>query len=564
MSASPPTSDAPCGTSLPAGLARILDQVRRRHLLVRLAEFPVLLLASLATAWMLQAAADRVFDLSWNVRSTLLAIDFIGVLWLLLRFVVRPWRQRLDREDAALFIERGMPEFRTALISAVELAASTADTLPQSRPLVTQLIREVTEHVGRANVVARVIRLDRLKRLLARMSAPVVAALLLLGCGQPVAGLLLRRILLSDEALPTRTHVISVTCDVLVDEGGEAVLTAMAAGEVPPAGRLVVTHLGRPLEVIPVVPSAADVAEFSQPVKNVREGFTYHFELNDSIGPEHQVCVRFPPSAKTLSFVEVPPAYTKLPEIELSPTSLKLLEGSTLRIEGTATKNLRGGQVRIQGQETAVDLTVDDGNAKQFCVAIPVPGSGWKSLTVHLESTDGIGSVGDPVYPIELRRDRPPTVTITLPKDDTITVIANDSVPIGFEVNDDFELTSVVMLYRVFRQLPDGNLETTGEGKVPLAVPPGGRAWKHRFTWNLARLVPAITTGYNIIVWIEATDNNDITRATGRSAERTIRVISEQEKRLELLELLGRKAAEIEQLYEQQRAINSRTEGTAP
>ena len=153
---------------------------------------------------------------------------------------------------------------------------------------------------------------------------------------------------------------------------------------------------------------------------------------------------------------------------------------------------------------------------------------------------------------------------IKLNRDETVTVIANDSMPIGFEANDDFELTSVTLFYRVFRLLPDGTTEEADTGKVPLHVPPGSRSWQHRFSWNLALLVPPVLTGYNIILWIEATDNNGIAPATGRSAERTIRVILEQEKRLELLELLGRKAAEIEQLYQQQHAINSHTEGSAP
>ena len=87
--------------------------------------------------------------------------------------------------------------------------------------------------------------------------APVAVALLLFGVCQPTSGLLVKRILLSREAFPAKTTVVDVTADVQVDEGGEASLTARATGEIPPDGRLVVTHLGRPPEIIPVTPSTA-------------------------------------------------------------------------------------------------------------------------------------------------------------------------------------------------------------------------------------------------------------------------------------------------------------------
>jgi len=358
--------------------------------------------------------------------------------------------------------------------------------------------------------------------------------------------------------------VVTVTGDLQVDAGGEAVLTARAMGEIPASGRLRVTHPGHQPEVIMVTPTTAGAVEFTQVVKNIREAFSYQFELNDATGPLHQVSVRFPPSVKTLRFVATPPAYTRLPEAELTPTSLKLLEGSKLRIEGTASKELRAAQCRILGPDAPLDLALDISNKTHFLTEIKVPGTGWNSLSVHLEASAQDGSVGDPAYPIELRGDRPPTVTLSAPKTEAITVIANDSVPIGFEADDDYGLTSAVMLYRVFRLLPDGGTEQTDTGKVPLPLPPGERSWKHQFAWNLARLVPAVTTGYNINFWIEVTDNNGIAPATGRSAECTIRVISEQEKRAELLALLALKAAEIEKLYEQQRAINSRTEAATP
>ena len=61
----------------------MLDAVRRRWLAVRVAEFPVVLLAVIALAWVLQATADRWLELSWTARAVLLALDGAAVLALL-------------------------------------------------------------------------------------------------------------------------------------------------------------------------------------------------------------------------------------------------------------------------------------------------------------------------------------------------------------------------------------------------------------------------------------------------------------------------------------------------
>jgi hypothetical protein len=549
---------------LPAAVARVLDRVKRRQLAFALAEFPVLVVAGLATAWLLQAVADRVFHLPWSSRCVLLGLDVVGVFLLLERFVGRPWKRRLDRKGAALLIERGIPEFRSSLVSAVEFTSPGADVSTRSVPLVARLIAEVEERIESSEVVERVVRPDRLKKLLARAAGPMALALLLFAVFQPIAGLLLQRILLADVALPAATQVISVTQDITVDEGGQTVLTAKATGEIPPDGKMVISYAGKPAETLTVPRSDKSPDEFSLPMVNIREAFSYRFLLNDGTGEEHRVSVRFPPVAEGLKFVQVPPAYTGLPESELSPTALKLLEGSTLKVEGTSTRALREGELRIGGVAQSLALKIASTDHCGFSAEAAVPGEGWKNLSIHLCSAEGVESLKDAVYPVELIRDRAPAVTIHTPKDEASTVIANDTVPIAFEVGDDFGIRSVKLVYRVFRVMPDGSTEEGGDGEVPLVVPSGQTTWKHSFSWNLGLLMPQVSTGYSITFWIEATDNHADTPGTGRSAERTLKVVSEQEKRLELLDLLGQKATEIERLYEQQRSVNDRLEHSNP
>jgi hypothetical protein len=547
---------------LPAGLARVLDGVRRRNLAFSMAEFPICLLAAIATAWSLQGIADRVFDLSWTARCVLLALDFAGALWLICRFVVRPLTKRLDRKAAALLVERRIPEFRSSLISAVELSQTSADLLPQSRLLAERLLDDTAALALQLDVIARALPPGPLKKLAMRMSWPVLAAGLLLLAARPASGLLLKRILLSHEAFPARTNVISITGNLLVDAGSDATLAARAMGEIPIAGKLIVTRPGQAPEVLPVAPATPGGDTFCQVVRNIREPFTYRFELNAGVGSGHAMSVRYPPVVTNLRFTQLYPAYTGLPETVISPTALNLLEGSTLRIDGSASKALRSGGVRIRGTKESIALALSGDGNTVFRADLTVPSTGWKSLSIHLVGSENDISLNDPEYPIRIERDKPPAINLTVPKSETIGVLTNAKVPVSFELVDDHGFSSIGMSYQVFRPLPDGTTEQAGSGTIPFEAPEGSRSWKRDFDWNLARLLPAVPVGSCIIFWIEVADNNGGTAGPSvvRSPEKTIRIVSGEQKRLELLERMGEKAAEIERLYERQRSISDRIE----
>ena len=148
------------------------------------------------------------------------------------------------------------------------------------------------------------------------------------------------------------------------------------------------------------------------------------------------------------------------------------------------------------------------------------------------------------------------------PKTDSISVVTNSTVPVSFDVADDFGFSAVNLSYQVFRPLPDGSIEQAESSTIPFKIPDRARSWKHAFKWNLARLLPAVPIGGSIVFWVDAADNNGSAAgpSTVRSQEKTIRIVSEEQKRIELLESMAEKAAQIEGLYEQQRSINNQTQ----
>ncbi|HVJ46193.1 MAG TPA: hypothetical protein VM511_07400, partial [Luteolibacter sp.] len=450
-----------------------------------MAEFPVRLVIILSLAWLFQAAVDRWLELSWNLRAVLLILDGIAVLALLWFFVIVPFRARLDRRKAALLVERAVPKFRTSLISAVEFSEGKSEYPAGSRPLVESLLAETAREVEKEDLAATVVSSAKLKRLLKWMAGAVVLAVTAFVVAMPFSPLLVSRILLSKTAFPDETKVIDVSGDLVVIAGADALLSAKAEGVIPPSGRLVVTYGTGSSETIPVTPSRTEQGLFQYAVKNVREGFGYRFELHDGVGADHKVGVRIPPSLKDIKFTQIYPKHTGLPETPMSPASLRLLEGSKLRIEAAASEQLQSAQLEIKGVEGMMPLKVA-GDGLVLKEELSVPESGWKSMSVHLTSAAGEASANDPVYRVEIFRDRVPTVVLSQPKKETITVITGAKVPFVYKISDDFGLKRAALSYRVFRPGANGDPEAAEEGSLPIKFEPAEKSISRTFIWDLS------------------------------------------------------------------------------
>jgi hypothetical protein len=546
---------------LPPSLGRMLDAVRRRALAVKVAEFPVLCVSVLALAWLIQGAVDRWLELSWATRAVLLALDAAAVLTLLWFFAIRPLRRRMDRRKAALLVERAVPSFRTSLISAVEFAGGGSAFPESSRSLVERLLADTAAQASKQDLAKTVVRADRLKRFFKWMTAAVVLMIIGFALAMPLSPLLAKRILLSKASFPDETKVVGVSGDMIAVAGNDVVLAAKAEGVVPAAGRLVVSGAGKVDEVIPVTLSRTDAGVFSYTVKNVREPFAYRFELHDGVGASHQVAVRIPPTLSEIKFTQIYPKHTGLPETAMSPASLRLLEGSKLRIEASASEPLQSALLEIKSVDGMVPLDVSGDGKATLKKELTVPESGWKSFSIHLTSAAGEPSANDPVYRVELIRDRAPTVVLSQPKKEVTTVITGAKVPLVFKISDDFGIRRAALSYRVFRPGTGDEMIASEEGEIPVDFQQGDKSISRTFVWDLSLLVPPVPVGSSITCWIEAEDNHpQRNKVPLKSAEKIIRVVSEQQKREELLELLGERAKDIERLYELQRGMNERTD----
>ncbi len=126
---------------------------------------------------------------------------------------------------------------------------------------------------------------------------------------------------------------------------------------------------------------------------------------------------------------------------------------------------------------------------------------------------------------------------------------------LSYSVTDDFTVKKLALKYELTRPASTGDAGRVETGEISLPVPSDGLP--QTFTWNIGEQKPALTEGCTLTYWLEAMDNNDVTGpGIGRSPQKTFSIVSKAEKRAEMLDILGAKAAEIEEISNTQKKIN--------
>lgn len=552
MSVLPSTSVVPSPAEILAGrITPLLQRIQRRAFKVSVAEFALRLLLVFPLFWLCEALADQLFDLPWTARLLLLLVQIGLLIRITWNSLILPWKRRLDLTGTALLVETRMQEFRSGLISAVQLASEQ----PAS-PLVQYLVERVASQLQRNAPLQKVIPTEHLRPALGRVFG-VLLLFLLASTLNNSTGLLARRILLSTERFPTATQIQMLTGHLQVNSGADAELSALATGTVPQRGYLVITPQNGRNEKIDVG-RASGGSQFYYKVKNVTIPFTYRFELNDAVSPEFTVTPRILPALTKINFVQEYPAYTGLAPAQLNGNVLQLLSGGTLKINAVSNQPIQGVSVQLEGLSSTVPMQMNSSANNEAGGSIPIPDEGLTGLRFELITLNGEHSQHQTGYRVELKSDKSPLVVLKRPAAAKTTVLWNSPIPIEFTARDDFGISQVRLVYQVFRPNADGVPGSAETGKIPLALESSGSG---SFNWQLSQLLPPLTEGSSMNWWLEVSDNRPGQQpGTGKSRTRTIAVISEEEKKLELLEAVGKRAAEVERLYHLQHDLNEKTD----
>lgn len=532
-------------------LAPRLLALRRRHVGVAVWTGLAILVVISTELLALALFVDWWIELPWALRLASLILQAAVATYLLLTLVIAPLVRQPDEDELALMVERARPEFRSRLIAAIQLARSERVAPNTSPALVSALVRE-TEQLAGAMDFRHVVPVERIKMFSIVALAVVVLMAGGMFAGRETAGVLLRRWLLSSEPVPRKTRIVVPEGEKLIGIGDNVRLEAFVQGIVPRNGKVEVKGRTRRAQEYPLEQNRDNGIQFGRTLENVQEDFTYQFTLGDGVSPAFQVRAVPRPTVASMECVQEFPAYTGLKPMTRSLGDLSLLAGSVLKLNVAATKDLGYAEARLVGVPSNVVLRRAAGDARSWNGQIPVPAKGLTGFQIQMIDANGMESRDSAVYRVDVLPDKPPVVRLTYPDRKEELVTKQAALLMGFEATDDFQVAKLRLRYRV----------ASVEGDEPKALEldmESARTAKlrRRFEWKISEVLPGLPESSVVEYWIEAEDNNNVTGPGVGSSERQLaKIVSESEKRADLLNRASDYLGSINDVVNDQEKLN--------
>ena len=535
-----------------------MDAIRRRlnrlRLGLRLWQFGVgtgRLLAVLGALVLLSLAVDRSARMDHTQRVLSLILGSCAMLAVAWRQMVRPLRRRVSAEALLLRIERRYPELKRRLIAAWEFAA-LPDAPPGASPvLVASAIEQGRAAAERADFRG-LLDWPRFRRR-AWPGGLALAALLALAIGAPQTMQLWfdRNVLLGDAEWPRQTHL---RVQGLVD----GVLRVPVAGDL----EVLVRAEGVPPEEVTFRYADKSGASYTEQMPLVGElyravfrGVAEPFRIQVSGGDDRtdwipvQLLPR--PEIADVTVTVEPPAYTGRKRITLDARTgaYTALAGSGVVLGGRSSMPLREVDVAIEGNRLQAMIL---SNAATFSIRLPP--EQVKTATYRLQAVAASGVPTLRATPVALRvePDRPPRVTAWLDGIGQL-VLPRAVVPVVCDLQDDYGVASAWLEYQ--SQSPTGQNSGVLQSPMPLPeTPPTGGVVRAGQALELAplRLDPDATVSLRAA----ARDGNTLSGpGQGQSASFTLRVVTEEGLRQDLVRREQMLRQRLDRLIQEQRAL---------
>ncbi len=510
----------------------------------------------------LTMGVDWWIALPWWIRALVLAINLAGLAYFAFREAIAPLIWGPDDDALALLVETFEPSFDSRLISSIQLSRAESAASPA---LVAALIHQ-TETLAEPIEFSRVVSIDRMIKLLtAAVLVTLMAAVGYAACLPASTALLQRALLVPGVAVPRKTSVEVVTGNVVLARGESVDLIARAHGIVPASGMVRLQFPSGATQEFILAPVTDKKGSFTRTIDNVQESFKYVVSLNDGVSEAFSVRAEPRPTVAGLECLQVYPAYTDLGTVRRSAGDLSLLAGSRLTVKVTASKRMKvsreddlaGNRLKLTGVDLSYWLQNSDVNDTSQLVsrsgadsAVLLP-TGTTGMSINLIDEAGIRSKDSVVYRIDLVPDKAPTVSITNPTKKEELATRRARVIVGFDAADDFGIARVALKYKL--------TEAQQEQSIPLEATGRPRNLRGYYNWELAKLNGSIEEGAVIEWWVEVADANNVTGPGVSASEHyQLRIVSEDEKRAELLSRLNDAMSQINDVSENQQDLTQR------
>jgi hypothetical protein len=548
---------------VPRRLAVKLVALGRRFRSVNVTEKLAQIAATAVMLLTVQMALDWLVNLNVFLRALLLA----GDLALLVFFVRRRLLPLLTRpqslETSALMVEKHYPRLRGKIIAAVQLSQPS---FTRDSPELVQAIQQSADLQTAAMNFGDIVPTKGLRRRLGIAFWVTATFLGLLILFRPGSLALLERVFLIPAKVPRKTEVICLSGDKTIPAGESVLLEAQARGIVPSHGRVTVVDDSGRIQEITLDPEKDHSDRFSLKIDRVEHPLSYTIVLGDGSAGPYQVTTVPRPNVTTIDCVQVYPAYTGLPEAKRTVGNLALLAGSKLKIHALANAKVVKASLKLVGIDQTLPLTISGDKGSELTGEIDIPAEGLTGFSLQLTNEAGVSSGDETQYRIDLIPDHPPSIQLTYPErlEELFTLKAKPE--IAYAASDDYGLAKVTLCYRFVQ---DADLTANTDDTAPAVPPPPATrvameigtdkplTLKNRYVLDLAAIKPPITEGMTIEYWMEAEDANNITGpGVGASEHHVIKVVSEAEKKAEIMNRFMDDASVMTEMEARERTLN--------
>jgi len=547
----------PSQNPVPARLLRKLTALGKRYRRVNGMEKIAKYLTYAVMLVTLQMFLDWLINLNLFFRALILA----GDIWLLTYFFRKQLGPLIKRppnvEACALMVEKKWPRYRGKIIATVQFAGPRFTN--DSPELVQSVQREADAATGALDF-GQIVPTKLLKRRIWMALIVIITWLGLMVATAPGSIALLERVFLIPVKVPRKTDVICLSGSKVIPSGESILLEARATGIIPSHGRVTMTDDAGRIQEITIDPEPDHSDLFSLKIDRVSQSFSYTIRLNDGISDTYQIKAVPRPNVTSIDCEQVYPPYTGMANVKRTVGNLALLAGSQLKIHATTNSKIEKATMKLTGVEKTMPLIIGGPDGNELTGQIDIPATGLTGFSIQLTNEAGIVSGDETQYRVDIIPDHPPTIQLTYPErlQELYTLKAKPT--IAFVANDDYGLAKVTLCYRIVQ---DSDV-TADSAKV---VPPkqiemdlaGGhpKDMKNRYVWDLTTIQPPVSEGNTIEYWMEAADANNITGpGIGDSEHHTIKVVSEVEKKAEVMNRLMDSLSTITDISQQQDKIN--------
>jgi hypothetical protein len=510
---------------------------------------------------LIDLALDYFFHMDKPQRVVMLVLMVVAVGYVAYRFLVLPLSTPISDEALVLEVERRNPDLSQSVISALQFSRmENLERLGYSPAMVRQTVQRGA--TASADVDFNAVLDDRELRINGIL---VFFAVVLLGAfaagafAHPLVKIWANRnLLLGDAVWPQRTYLRierEVDGKVIFPRGEDWTQLVSVLDEEPYKSQIIPENIyidfrrarGRATQAMKRKegPSPKGTkAQFEAVFASVIEPFEFRARGGDAYTPWVRVELVEQPAINDLQLKVIPPAYTGLsPEpLPLGRGPYFVLKGSTLKLQGTANKELVRAEIRHDGHIQPLEIkdgTKVSGELKPDDIAAT-------QYVIDLEDTLKLTSRRPTTFGLRIRADREPRVRVRLIGVSGM-VVPKARIPFSCRVSDDFGITDLQAHFQWRNedpQRPEGKGDFVFEsiksqlGNTELSLD------------SVLELEPHnIPTGSGLTFHFAASDNDNISGPNhGRSSDFLVRVVTEEELRTDLLRREKEQRQEFERL----------------